>query len=169
MKSITYNDIIVEGIYNDFVTLTKKYTGELSEDTYSFFDLYEFKLRNSKNQTIIVTFECFYYDNLSKKRWWNIALNIVSKRKSGFQCLKQTGTAGIESLINSKKIIKHFINNFYKYVIDSSVEDRLFIWWDDSRRRDVYLKYLSDIGFVETSVNAKDWKSGKCISNLIKK
>ena len=164
--SITHNDIIVEGINDNFVTLNINNSGFYADYGGGWFsDSYEFRVRNSKNQTVSVTFECFEYNEAANRRWWNVILNVYSKRKVGFQSLTQTGKAGIESLVLTKKIVKHFIDHFYDYVSGyyRDIEDRIFVWWDDNRRRNVYNRYLSDLGFVETHIDDKRWKSGKCL------
>lgn len=165
-----YNDIIVDGIDHDFVTLLESTTGFYNNYGGAWFsDTYEFRVKNSKNQTISLSFECFDWNAVTSERWWNVVLSINSKRNKGFQQLKQTGKAGLESLVLTKKLLKHFINNFYHYVPGKyyNIDDRIFVWWDDSRRRDVYKKYLADIGFVETYIASKDWKSGKCLMRCI--
>lgn len=169
---ITHNDIIVEGITNDFVTLNITYTGFYGEYGGAWFsDCYEFRVKNSKNQTVSVTFDCFEWDSVANRRWWNVILNVYNKRKVGFQPLIQTGKAGIESLILTKKIVKHFIEHFYEYVNGRSynIDDKIFVWWDDNRRRDIYYRYLADLGFVESNINIsnKHWKSGKCLVKAI--
>lgn len=173
MKSpttVTYNDIIVEGITHDFVTLNKTYTGFYGEYGGAWFsDCYEFRVKNSKNQTVSITFDCFEYDSDLNRRKWNVVLNVFSKRKVGFRPLVQTGKAGLESLVLTKKILKHFIEHFYEYVNGGTckIDDKIFVWWDDNRRRDVYHRYLVDLGFIESNIADKRWKSGKCLVKAI--
>lgn len=162
--------IIVDGIDTDFVTVKSSKSG-FYDDYYGawFSDFYECTIKNSKNQTIHVSFDCFEYDYVKNRRLWNIGLSVYTKRKVGYEFGKQTGKCGIESLVTAKKIIKYFLEHFNELVIGHDVEDIAFVWWDDRRRYNIYKRYLSDLGFTETQIANKHWNSGKCLVKKIEK
>lgn len=68
----------------------------------------------------------------------------INKRSKGYQALHQTGHVGIEGLLWAKEMLKDLIEHIKK------IRDRkhvVMIFWDDARRRDVYIRGLKDIGF----------------------
>ena len=68
----------------------------------------------------------------------------INKRGKGYQMLHQTGHAGIEGLLWAKEMLIDLIEHIRKIENKKHV---IHIFWDDARRRDVYIRGLKDIGF----------------------
>ena len=83
----------------------------------------------------------FYIEQIGINTEWWITF-WIGKRKRGFQELTQTGKDGIKSLLWAKECIKDFIKN-----LDRSHDHKIFVHWDDNRRRDVYARGLKELGF----------------------
>lgn len=77
----------------------------------------------------------------------------INKRGKGYKLGKQTGTAGIEGLLWAKEMLRDFIDTLKDL---PNRKHTISIFWDDNRRRDVYIRELRDLGFkVNTLVK---WK-----------
>ena len=100
-------------------------------------DDYIYQGRNENNQIII--FEIFRVLD----GYFNVKFYITTKRKNGYQFMKQTGTDGIKSLLWAKtcliKFIEEFTERYHGYMIR--------IYADDIKRLNVYERGLRDIGF----------------------
>ena len=68
----------------------------------------------------------------------------INKRGKGYQSLKQTGHSGLEGLLWAKEMLKDFIETIRK---KKNITHKICVFWDDSRRRDVYARGLKDLGF----------------------
>ena len=68
----------------------------------------------------------------------------INKRGKGYESLKQTGHSGLEGLLWAKEMLKDFIETIRK---KKNITHKICVFWDDSRRRDVYARGLKDLGF----------------------
>ena len=100
-------------------------------------DDYIYQGRNENNQIII--FEIFRVLD----GYFNVKFYITTKRKKGFQKLKQTGKDGIKSLLWAKNCIVKFIEEFGSKFSGDTIR----IYADDIRRIRTYERGLSKIGF----------------------
>jgi len=123
---------------------------------------YKYRVKNSKGQIVELEIWVYYSDREQLTEYLSVTLSVNKKRK-GYEYGKETGKAGIESLLIAKKILKYHIDKvlkrqrFYKWTY------YIIIWWDDSRRRDVYYRGLKDLGFEFSQYRNKEWNSGKCL------
>lgn len=98
---------------------------------------YTYQGRNELNQ--ILNLDIFWCEG----NYFHVLFFITTKRRSGFQYLKQTGRDGIKSLLWAKSCIADFINKFkekYRYLT-------IRIYADDKRRMKTYERGLIPIGF----------------------
>lgn len=112
-----------------------------------YYDAYYFKTKNENNQTLQLDIIDSTSSELSTFKTYYISFSINTKRKHGYQYLKQTGKDGIKSLIWAKKCIKYFIKHNLKN------GDKIVIYADDSRRFNIYAKGLKELKFDITKVN----------------
>ena len=84
--------------------------------------------------------------------WWNVALSIYDKRKDMYSNMYKkiiTGKNPIATVLNAREMF----NEVEKYVISYELtngnydELTIFCTWVDNRRRDVYYKVLSRLGY----------------------
>lgn len=109
---------------------------------------YMYKAKNSKNQLLTLNVYQSVDDN------WNVMFFITSKRKHGYQKLKQTGKDGVQSLIWAKNCVLDWIKNVQERRFQSG-PIKLFVYADDKRRMKVYKRALIPLGFqVEKSAQA---------------
>lgn len=115
--------------------------------------VYRLKLDNGQVVQVTIRSES-YMDSI----FYYIVL-YINKRGGGYKEGYQTGTCGIEGLLWAKEILRDFIETLKK------IPDRkhaIHVFWDDNRRRDVYIRGLKDLGFeVKTLVK---WK---CLQLII--
>ena len=97
-----------------------------------------YRTKNDCGQILNLT---FYLEEYNSGDEWYIEL-WMGKRSKGFQWMTQTGKDGIKSLLWAKECLRDFIKN-----LDRSKINKIIVYWDDNRRRDVYAKGLKDIGF----------------------
>ena len=155
----TIEDCIQVG---DNIVIFKK--DEIKEDDTI---VYRYRCQNSSNQTIELSlFLC--NDEINKRDLWSVRLFVNSKKSKGYEYLKQTGKAGIESLIIAKSLLKYHIDN--TIVSKSKTTDQIvLIWADDSRRFKAYEWGLKDIGFKQGYFTVFNMNSGKCLYKAFKK
>ena len=97
--------------------------------------LYYYESKNDKGQPM-----CFYL-TFKENRYYAVTFYVSSKRKRGFETLKQTGVDGLKPLIWAKSCLKDFIENVAKS------GDLIVVDYDDKRRKDVYAYGLKNLGF----------------------
>lgn len=93
-----------------------------------------------------------YTNEYNNVKYWYIAFHVSNKRKHKFKYKEQTGTDGIKSLLWAKDCLKDFIEN----QIDKRFDNHLIIYWDDKRRKEVYKRALTELGFFITKDYGKD-------------
>ena len=98
--------------------------------------------KNCCNQ--LLTFEIRPF-GLCKYRWYAVFW-ITTKRNQGYQQGLQTGKDGVKSLVWAKTCLLNWIEKA-KALKHDTPEYRLYIWSDDSRRFNVYKRYLIPLGF----------------------
>ena len=118
----------------------------------------KYRVMNSKNQCVEMQFEMFYNDNVNHIKYWSIVLS-VNKKSRGYEYGKQTGKAGIESLLIAKEILKYHID----YIKSSFYKNRILIWGDDTRRLNVYAYGLKSLGFELRQMTVSGYHTGKCL------
>lgn len=106
---------------------------------------YIYRTKNSSHQ--ILYLEAF----LTTRGFVNILFYITTKRKSGFQYLKQTGKDGLSSLVWAKNAIQDFLNNPPRELRGKELR----IYGDDRRRFSVYQRSLTPLGFKVSRTQAK--------------
>ena len=109
-----------------------------------YFECYAYNAKNNVGQSMYVGINAIkggFYD-CSNNLVWSIVFYVTSKKKRGYEELKQTGKDGIKTLIWAKQCIKHFIENKCKK------GDLFIVCWDDVKRKNVYAYGLKDIGFT---------------------
>jgi hypothetical protein len=104
---------------------------------------YVYTAKNECGQVLVLE---IYLKEYSLNKWYNVAFHIASKRKRGWEDLKQTGKDGLKSLLWAKACVKDFIKN---YPLDIVYPIRIEA--DDSRRFKIYERKLKDLGFVKYS------------------
>ena len=119
---------------------------------------YTYRTRNSANQYIDIEFYRYKASIFSKEFYWSIRL-YVNKRSKGYEYKKQTGKAGIESLLVAKEILKYHINLIKEVYYD--YDNTIYIWADDIRRFNAYKRGLIDLEFVEGNYK------GRCLYKKI--
>ena len=119
---------------------------------------YTYRTRNSANQYIDIEFYKYQPSKFSKEFYWSICL-YVNKRSKGYEYKKQTGKAGIESLLVAKEILKYHINLIKEVYYDYN--NTIYIWADDIRRFNAYKRGLIDLKFVEGNYK------GRCLYKKI--
>lgn len=117
-------------MYEIVATRTNSYPGEIE---------YQYKAKNSCNQ--LLTLEI----SQDKDDFW-VCFFITSKRKKGYQYLKQTGKDGLSSLIWAKNCVLDWISNYGSRYAGK----KLCVYHDDQRRAAVYKRYLTPVGFKQS-------------------
>jgi len=125
-------------------------------------DDYKYRVKNSKGQIVELEIWVYYSDREQLTEYLSVTLSVNKKRK-GYEYGKETGKAGIESLLIAKKILQYHIDKILKRQRFHKWTYYIIIWWDDSRRRDVYYRGLKDLGFEFSQYGNKEWNSGKCL------
>lgn len=123
---------------------------------------YKYRVKNSKGQIVELEIWVYYSDREQLTEYLSVTLSVNKKRK-GYEYGKETGKAGIESLLIAKKILQYHIDKVLKRQRVYKWTYYIIIWWDDSRRRDVYYRGLKDLGFEFSQYGNKEWNSGKCL------
>jgi len=68
----------------------------------------------------------------------------------------QTGSGTVKGLLYAKKALTHFLTVWlpdYRKSRTEAYRDRVCVSWTDNRRRDVYRRYLSELGFTEGNID----------------
>lgn len=102
-------------------------------------DHYIYRSRNRVNQIIV----CEAYRTYDG--YINFMFYITTKRKKGYQYMKQTGKDGISSLLWAKNCLINFIF----FAKQAYPNDTIIIDADDERRSIVYKRALLDLGFKQ--------------------
>lgn len=124
---------------------------------------YQYRVVNSAGQTVELTVYEFYREEYNYKKYWSITLS-VNKKSKGYEFGKNTGKTGIESLLIAKKILEYYIENVINSWHHDKYENIILIWWDDSKRRNVYERGLRDLGFKFGKFAWKQgYNTGKCL------
>lgn len=123
---------------------------------------YKYRVKNSKGQIVELEIWVYYSDKEKLSDYLSVTLSVNKKRK-GYEYGKETGKTGIESLLIAKKILQYHIDKVLKRQRFHKWTYYIIIWWDDSRRRDVYYRGLKDLGFEFSQYGNKEWNSGKCL------
>jgi len=97
---------------------------------------------NGANQTMIMEFEKWYHE-LNNQDIYFIKFYVANKRKQGYKFREQTGRDGIKSLLWAKRCLIDFLSN----KINTNKENIITVFWDDKKRRDVYIRGLKHLGF----------------------
>ena len=121
-------------------------------------DNYKYRVTNTKNQCVEMQFRMFYDDNVNRIKYWSLTLS-VNKKSKGYEYGKQTGKAGIESLLIAKEILKYHIN----YIKTKFHKNRIIIWGDDTRRLNAYTYGLRSLGFDLRQMTVAGLHTGKCL------
>lgn len=115
------------------------------DDTY-------YQRRKVGNQTIELGIN-FYTDNEhDRKSWWNIYITIFNKRKDMYSNMDKKIITGKNPIVTALTAREMF-SKVEKCVIDNELtnssydEITIFCTWVDNRRRDVYYKVLSRLGY----------------------
>ena len=112
-----------------------------------YIDSYYFKAKNELNQTLYLEiYNSNCYEFISNKTYV-VTFKINTKRKHGYQYLKQVGKDGLKSLIWAKSCIKYFIDNVLKE------DDLILIYADDNQRFNVYTRGLKDLKFYVSKID----------------
>lgn len=92
----------------------------------------------------------------SKKKYeYNIYLVIYKKRREisniNYECINPVHKAGIDGLMFAYNAIKEF----EKYIVEIKEDSKIIMrcHWADNRRRDIYERYLSRIGYKVKFLN----------------
>ena len=101
-----------------------------------------YKGLNGTNQMMRMEFQKWYYPYDHRDMYY-VKFYITNKRKHEFKFKQQTGTDGIKSLLWAKECLINFISE----KINNNKENIIVVYWDDRRRRDVYIKGLTPLGF----------------------
>jgi hypothetical protein len=110
-----------------------------------------YSTKNSNGQIVKMTIRPDEYYNLV---YWCVEL-WIGKRKNGYTFGKQTGTDGLKSLLWAKSCIADFIDKANN--TKSSKVNHILISWDDSRRRDAYIRGMKDLGFEMRRIEQRMW------------
>jgi hypothetical protein len=121
-------------------------------------DDYKYRVKNSKGQIVELEIWVYYSDREQLTEYLSVTLSVNKKRK-GYEYGKETGKAGIESLLIAKKILQYHIDKVLKRQRVYKWTYYIIIWWDDSRRRDIYYRGLKDLGFEFSQYGNKEWNS----------
>ena len=108
-----------------------------------YFECYAYNAKNNAGQAMCVGINAIgggFYD-CTNNIVWSIEFYVASKKKRGFEPLKQTGKDGIKTLIWAKNCIKDFIEKKCKS------GDLFIVCWEDVKRKRVYAYGLKDLGF----------------------
>lgn len=111
-----------------------------------YIDTYYFKTKNELNQTLYLEIFNSNWSELALNKTYNVTFKINTKRKHGYQYLKQVGKDGLKSLIWAKNCLIDFIE-FCKNSKYSVYENIIIIQFDDNRRRNTYAYGLKSLGF----------------------
>lgn len=110
----------------------------INKDTYI---IYREKLDNGQ----IVHLEFSKYTTL--KRTFYFVCLFINKRKKSYIENEQTGKCGLSGLIIAKNLLINFINKLK----DTKLREEkisIIIGYTNSRRRDVYKRYLKELNFI---------------------
>lgn len=111
-----------------------------------------YQRRKVGNQTIELGINFYTETDNNCKSWWNIYITIFNKRKDMYSNMYKkiiTGKNPIATVLNAREMF----NEVEKYVISYELtngnydELTIFCTWVDNRRRDVYYKVLSRLGY----------------------
>jgi len=133
------------------------YKLEINKDN-RYVDSYYFKVKNEFNQFLHFFIYNVDWSEFNIDATYSVQFYITTKRKQGYQYLKQTGKDGLKSLLWAKECIKYFINNKLKG------KDKIIIYADNNKRLKAYQWGLKDLGFTESYI-----KGSKCLIYYNKK
>ena len=107
---------------------------------------------NGYKYTIEVTVE----DKIKSLRFW-IAVSSGKKRKELdiFEDKKNKSLGGLKALFWIKKAVLHFPTFYHKGWMTDNTRMYICITWADSRRRDIYEKFLEKDGFSFMNIDGK--------------
>lgn len=111
-----------------------------------YYNTYIFKTKNKNNQTLELLIFISDFSEFNLNNTYCVTFKINTKRKHGYQLLKQTGKDGIKSLLWAKNCIEYFINNKLHN------GDKIVIYADDSKRFKVYIRGLKSLKFDVANV-----------------
>ena len=118
-----------------------------------YYKAYYFKSKNECNQTLhLEVFGCDC-NVFNQSDTYNVKFYITTKRKKGYQLLKQTGRDGIKSLSWAKKCILFFMQ---QGILKKN--DRIVVFADDKKRMNAYERGLIPIGFKPAT-----WQNQHCL------
>jgi hypothetical protein len=123
----------------------------ISKDT-NYYNTYAFKTKNECNQILNLELSSCDFNVFNKADTYNVKFYITTKRREGYQFLKQTGKDGIKSLVWAKKCILFFIQSVLRK------DDRIVVFADDKKRMRVYEYALISAGFKATT-----WQGQHCL------
>lgn len=120
---------------------------------------YRYRIKNSAGQVVEMD---FYMTKESDDyhHFWIFTLS-VNKKSRGYEYGKETGKAGIESLILAKDIVKWVIN--HRIVNSDKPKTKILIFADDNRRFNAYEYGLSDMGFKKGNFTYSGYRTGNCL------
>lgn len=122
------------------------------EKSNEFYNAFVYRTKNDYNQQLrLDIYETIY--SPKDKIHYSIIFYICNKRKNGFQSLKQVGKDGIKSLIWAKQCIINFIEHIKT---KPNMHGLITVYWDDKKRKDVYVYGLGKIGFVLNKINNQE-------------
>lgn len=95
----------------------------------------------------------FYMESFNKRKsWWNIYITIFNKRKDMYSNMDKKIITGKNPIITALTAREMF-SEVESYLLDCELingdydELSIFCTWVDNRRRDVYYKVLSRLGY----------------------
>jgi len=130
-------------------------------DGEKYYDDYVYKVKTKEGQTVKMEIYVFDEDyNVPRTIRWSVVLQVENKRKRGFEHLKQTGKSGLTPLLIAKEILKWHIDEIIKKKTCKFCRHNnvIEIAWDDIKRKNAYMRGLSDLGFKleHTSYNKQN-------------
>ncbi len=123
----------------------------ISKDT-NYYEAYTFKTKNECNQILQLELYSCDFNAFNQAGTYTAKFYITTKRREGYQLLKQTGKDGIKSLSWAKKCILFFIQNILKK------GDRIVVFADDKKRMRAYERGLITVGFKPAT-----WQNQHCL------
>lgn len=97
-----------------------------------------YKTKSATGQILTFAIDPYECDNAV---YWTVVF-WIGKRKQGYQYKKQTGNDGLKPLIWAKSCLVDFMSK-----LNDGKRHHVCISWDDNKRKRVYARGLSDLGF----------------------
>ena len=109
---------------------------------------YTYRVKMDNGQTLSMDICKYLPENYetSKIAIWSIILSVSTKRKRGYEFLKQTGKNGLTSLLIAKEILKYHISEVIGR--EKHYDHVIAVQWDDRARMRAYERGLRDLGFA---------------------